>query len=183
MAHAPSLNSLAQPNLAQSTSATSAQMVSASPTQSSALMPPLAALMMLKSNALMVHANQHSNNAAQSQLAQKDNPSAMMVHAPRAALVLTRLVALTTKSNVPTDNALTQPRLNAQLLHAQLKDLPSVSTDNVSHPSPTVHPLFQRMTSTSALATHSETSFLALTVLALPLLNNADLSFLALISS
>jgi len=106
-----------------------------------------------------------------------------MDHANRAATVLTKSVALITKSSVPMEIALIQPRLNAQLLHAQLRHLLCALTDNVLLLSPTVNQLSPQQISAIALEMPSETSFLALTVLALPLLNNADLSFLAKISS
>lgn len=78
---------------------------------------------------------------------------------------------------------MTLQRPHAQLLHAQLKDLPSVLVDFASHLSLTVLQLFQEMTSTFALEMLTETLFLALTVPVLPLLNNADLSYLAQHSS
>lgn len=69
MVHALSLNSLAQPHLALSILATNVLMVSVSPTSNSALMPPLAALIMLQPNAVMVHANYQRIPVAQPQFA------------------------------------------------------------------------------------------------------------------
>jgi hypothetical protein len=100
----------------------------------------------------------------------------LTVHAHSAALVSTKLVAATIKSCVPTENALTQPSPSAQLLLAQLKCLLSALTDNALLPLPTVHQLLLNKTSLTAPMTSSVTSFLALMVLALLLLNNADQS-------
>lgn len=100
----------------------------------------------------------------------------LTVHAHSAALVSTKLVAATIKSCVPTENALTQPSPSAQLLLAQLKCLLSALTDNALLRLATVYQLLPNKTSPTAPMTPSVTSFLALTVLALLLLNNVDQS-------
>ena len=140
--------------------------------------------MMLQPNALMVHAHQAQALALDPQHALVVNPSAQTAHAPTTVLVSTKSVAATTKSNVPTDNVLILPSPLALLPHAQAatpaKCLNGLCTTSLSN---CAFSYCSRRLQRLRWKPPRKLLFLALMVLALLLLNNADLSYHAKHSS